>query len=115
MQYKNSGHTFAEVHEALGREGVMSGKRRSKKKGSWRIIVPKAARLKEMAENHPGWHLREFAAEFGVRLLAIDKRCEAFGVTRKKTFAYSEKSEDKKKYAKSAKCFYYARAVTRVD
>jgi transposase len=43
-------------------------------------------RLKETAEKHPGWHLREFAAEFGVRLQAIDKRFKSFGVARKKKF-----------------------------
>jgi predicted transcriptional regulator len=43
-------------------------------------------RLKETAEKHPGWHLREFAAEFGVCLQAIDKRYKSLGVARKKNF-----------------------------
>jgi hypothetical protein len=37
-----------------------------------------------MAEKHPGWYLREFAAEFGVCLQAIDKRFKALGITCKK-------------------------------
>jgi transposase len=41
-------------------------------------------KLKEMAEKHPDWYLREFAAEFGVCLQAIDKRFKAPGITRKK-------------------------------
>jgi predicted transcriptional regulator len=37
-----------------------------------------------MAEKHPDWPLREFAAEFGVCLQAIDKRFKAPGIARKK-------------------------------
>jgi transposase len=41
-------------------------------------------KLRELAEKHPDWYLREFAAEFGVCLQAIDKRLKALGITRKK-------------------------------
>jgi hypothetical protein len=46
IQYKDSGHTFAEVYESFGREVIMCGKRNSKKKGRQGIIIPKAARGK---------------------------------------------------------------------
>jgi predicted transcriptional regulator len=48
-----------------------------------------------MAEKHPDWYLREFAAEFGVCLQAIDKRFKAFGVTRKKKLSHIPKSPRK--------------------
>jgi hypothetical protein len=46
-----------------------------------------------LLEEHPDWYLREFAEKFNVCLQAIHKMFEKFGVTRKKTFTCSEKSE----------------------
>jgi hypothetical protein len=46
-----------------------------------------------LLEEHPDWYLREFAEKFTVCPQAIHKTFEKLGVTRKKTFTYSEKSE----------------------
>jgi hypothetical protein len=46
------------------------------------------------AKKHPDWYLREFATEFGGCLQATGKRFKALGITRKKTFTCSEKSEE---------------------
>ena len=91
--YKDSGHTFAEVYEAFGvrSRSYYVWKTELEEKGNTENHYPKSRkgkidpeRLKKMAEKHPDWYLREFAAEFGVCLQAIDKRFKAFGITRKK-------------------------------
>ena len=106
IQYKDSGHTFAEVHEAFGvrPQCYYEWKAELEEKGECGTHYPKShkgkidpERLKDLAEKHPDWYLREFAAELGVCLQAIAQRFEALGITRKKkTFTYSEKSEVKR-------------------
>ena len=95
VQYKDSVHTFAEVYEAFGvrPRSYYVWKAELEKSGKLENHYPKSRkgkiepeRLKEMVENHPDWYLREFAAELGVCLQAIDKRFKALGITRKKNF-----------------------------
>jgi transposase len=93
IQYKDTGHTFAQTQEAFGvRPGsYYAWKAELEETGKFENHYPEnrkgkidSEKLKEMAEKHPDWYLREFAAEFGVCLQAIDKRLKAPGITRKK-------------------------------
>ncbi|MDR0558007.1 MAG: transposase [Treponema sp.] len=93
IQYKDSGHTFAGVYEAFGvrPQSYYVWKAELEEKGKLENHYPKSRKgkidpekLKETAEKHPDWHLREFAAEFGVCFQALDKRFRALGVARKK-------------------------------
>jgi transposase len=93
INYKDEGHTFAEVHEAFGvnSRSYYVWKKELEEKGKFENGYPKSRpgkinpeKLRELAEKHPDWYLREFAAEFGVCLQAINKRFKALGITRKK-------------------------------
>jgi transposase len=95
ISYKDEGHTFAEVHEAFGvnSRSYYSWKAEPEEKGKFGNHYPASRpgkinpeKLRELAENHPDRYLRESAAEFGVRLQAIDKRVKALGIPRKKNF-----------------------------
>jgi len=106
IRYRDAGHTFKEVKEAFGvdRKRYWVWKEQLAKHGKFVTNYPKThagkidvARLMELYEAHPDWYLREFAAEFGVCLQAIQQKFIALGVNRKKkTFLYSEKSEEKR-------------------
>jgi hypothetical protein len=52
------------------------------------------AELLRLLDEHPDWYLREFAEVFGIWRRSVHKMFVKPGVTRKKTFAYSEKSEE---------------------
>jgi hypothetical protein len=92
IEYKNFSHTFAQVYAAFGvtlRSCYIWGAE-FEEKGKIENRYPKTRkgktdteRLKELAEKHPGWYLREFTEELGI--------------TRKKTFTYSGKSEERRK------------------
>jgi transposase len=93
INYKDEGHTFAEVHQAFGvnSRSYYDWKAELEEKGKFENHYPKShpgkidlEKLRELAEKHPDWYLREFAAEFGVCLQAIDKRFKVLGITRKK-------------------------------
>jgi transposase len=105
IQYKDSGHTFAQVYEAFGvsPRSYYVWKAGFEEKGKTGTRYPKSRkgkiypeRLKETVENHHDRYLRGFAAEFGVCLQAIHKMFKKPGINRKKTFSYSEKSEEKR-------------------
>jgi hypothetical protein len=49
-----------------------------------------------LSNSMPRWYLKEFAQVFGVRGQSVQKMSVKLGVTRKKTFTYSEKSEEKR-------------------
>jgi predicted DNA-binding protein YlxM (UPF0122 family) len=49
-----------------------------------------------LLEEHPDWYLREFAEQFNVWPQAIHKMFKRLGITYKKTFTYSEKSEEER-------------------
>jgi transposase len=93
IQYKDSGHTFAQIYEAFGvrPRSYYVWKAEFEKKGKFENRYPKnrpgktdSKKLRELAEKHPDWYLREFAAELGVCFQAIDKKFKALGITRKK-------------------------------
>jgi transposase len=105
INYKDSGHTFAEVREAFGvnSRSYYTWKKEFEGNGKFENRYPKTRkgkidleRLREMAGNHPDRYLREFAAEFGVCLQAIDQRFKVLGITRKKKLLLIPKRARKK-------------------
>ena len=105
IQYKDSGHTFAEVYEAFGvrPQSYYEWKAELEEKGECGAHYPKShkgkvdpKRLKDLAEKHPDWYLREFAAELGVCLQAIAQRFKALGITRKKRLLLIPKKAKRK-------------------
>jgi transposase len=104
INYKDSGHTFTEVHEAFGvnSRSYYDWKAELEKKGKFENRYPKSRpgkidteKLRELAKKHPDWPLREFAAEFGVCLQATAKRFKALGSTRKKKLSRIRKKAKK--------------------
>jgi transposase len=104
IQYKDTGHTFAQTQEAFGvRPGsYYAWKAELEETGKFENHYPQnrkgkidSEKLKELAEKHPDLPLREFAAEFCVRLQAIGKRFKAPGITRKKNFHIFRKKRGK--------------------
>jgi transposase len=105
IKYKDSGHTFAQVKEVFGvvSRSYYTWKAELDEKGKFEKHYPKTRagkidpeKLKELAEKHPDWHLREFAAEFGVCFQAIDKRFKSLGITRKKKLLLVPKKQSVK-------------------
>jgi transposase len=95
IKYKDSGHTFAQVREAfgVGSRSYYVWKKELEETGKFEKHYPKSRpvnidpeKLRELAEKHPDWYPREFAAEFGVCFQAIDKRFKTLGITYKKNF-----------------------------
>jgi transposase len=93
IHYKDSGHTFTEVYEAFGvsPRSYYDWKGELEEKGKFENHYPKVRegkidpqRLKELAEKHTDWYLREYAEVFGVCLQAIHKMFKKLGITRKK-------------------------------
>jgi transposase len=104
IKYKDSGHTFAQTNEAFGvsSRSYYDWKAELEEKGNFGNHYPASRpgkidpeKLRELAEKHPDWYLREFAAEFGVCLQAIDKRLKAPGITRKKNVHVFRKKRGK--------------------
>jgi transposase len=102
IEYKDAGHTFKEVEEAFGVDSkrYYSWKKQFEETGSLESKTLKERNRKinkgellRLLDEHPDWYLREFAAEFNVCLAAIYKMFKKLGVSRKKTFTDSEKSE----------------------
>jgi transposase len=110
IKYKDAGHTFKEVNEAFGADSkrYYSWKKQLEQTGSLEYRSPKERRgkinkseLLSLLEEHPDWYLREFAEKLNVCRQAVQKMFKKLGVTRKKTFTYSEKSEkDREEYLK---------------
>ncbi|MDR0409418.1 MAG: transposase [Spirochaetaceae bacterium] len=82
IEYKDAGHTFKEVYEAFG---VDSKRYYSKNE------------LLHLLEEHPDWYLRKFAEKFNVCMQSVHKMFRKLGVTRKKTFTYSENQKKNEK------------------
>jgi transposase len=104
IKYKEVGHTFKEVHEAFG---VDAGRYYSRKKlfagtGSLKCRLPSernrkiSKELRRLADEHPGWYLKEFAEKLNVCFQAVQQMFKKLGITRKKTFTCSGKSEEKR-------------------
>ncbi|MDR0378253.1 MAG: transposase [Spirochaetaceae bacterium] len=94
IEYKDSGHTFAQVHEAFGvtPRSYYTWKAELKETGKFENRYPKTRkgktdteRLKKLAEEHPDWYLRQFAEELGVCFQAVHKMFKKLDITRKKT------------------------------
>jgi transposase len=105
IEYRDSGHTFKEVYEASGVDSkrYYCWKKQLDETGSVKFHAPKErdrkidkAELTRLPDEHPDWYLREFAEVFGVWRRSVQKMFVKPGVTRKKTFTYSEKSAEKR-------------------
>jgi transposase len=104
IRYKDSGHTFAQVHEAFGVDSkrYYVWKKQLAENGKFENHYPAThpgridpEKLKELVDEHPDWFLREFAEVFGVSTQAVQKRFVSLKITRKKkTFTYTERSEE---------------------
>jgi len=111
IQYRDAGHTFKEVHEAFGVDckRYYVWKQQLAEHGKFVTNYPKThpgkidtKRLLALREANPDWFLRQYAEEFGVCPQAVHQKFIALGLShKKKTFAYSERSEEKRaKYLK---------------
>jgi len=95
LSYMDEGHSYRETAEVfkvstttlqkwksqLNETGTLAPKER---KGTWRKIDPDKLR-KFVAEN-PDAYQHEIAAEFGVRLYAIQRALKRLKITRKKNY-----------------------------
>ncbi|MDR1229952.1 MAG: transposase [Spirochaetaceae bacterium] len=106
INYKDEGHTFAEVREVFGvsSRSYYSWKAELEEKGKFENHYPKSRpgkvdpeKLKELEEKHPDWCLREFAAEFDVCIETIAERFKSLGITHKKNVRRSEKARKNRK------------------
>jgi transposase len=106
IAYKDAGHTFAEVYEAFGvnPRRYYSRKKKFEETGSLEYKPVKErdgktdkVKPRELAEKHPDRYLKAFAEQCNVCPQAVHIMFVEIGITRKKTFAYSEKSEEKRK------------------
>ena len=93
MEYLREGHTYKETAEVfkvsvttlqewknrLKETGMLAP---AKRKETWRKIDPD--KLREYVAQHPDAYQHEIAAEFGVRLYAIQNALKRLGITRKK-------------------------------
>jgi transposase len=93
IEYKDSGHTFAQVYEAFGirPRSYYTWKTELKEKGKFENHYPKTRkgktdteRLRELAGKHPDWYLREFAEELGVCHQAVHRMLKKLGIIRNK-------------------------------
>ena len=95
IKYKDSGHTFKEVYEALGADSqrYYFWKKQLNETGSVKYRAPAERKRKtdktellRLTGEHPDWYLREFAEAFGVWPQSIQKAFSKPGITRKKNF-----------------------------
>ena len=110
IEYKDAGHTFAEVYEAfkVDSKSYYSWKKQLEETGYLESKSPKErdrkinkSELLRLLEEHPDRYLKEFAERFNVCPSAVYNMFEKLGVTRKKTFTCSEKSEkDREEFLK---------------
>jgi transposase len=104
IEYKEAGHTFKEVYEAFG---VDSGRYYSWKKllaetGSLKFQLPSERsrkiskeELRRLADEHPGWYLKEFAKELNVCFQAVQQMFKKLRITRKKKHLPAPASQKK--------------------
>jgi transposase len=113
IEYKDTGHTFKEVYEIFGVDSkrYYSWKKQLEQTGSLKYQAPKERNRKidrkelmRLLEEHPDWYLREFVEQFNVWPQAIHKMFKRLGVTYKKTFTYSEKSEEEREAFFTSNC-----------
>jgi transposase len=105
IKFKDGGHTFAQTHEVFGvhPQSYYRWKEALNENEVLKNHYPKThkgkidpVRLLQLLDEHPDWYLEQCAAEFGACHQAVQKRVAALRVTRKKTFTYSGKSEEKR-------------------
>jgi transposase len=105
IEYKDAGHTFKEVYEAFGADAgrYYSWKKLFTETGSLKSRLPSERNrkinkeeLRRLVDEHPGWYLREFAKKLNVCFQAVHQMFKKLGITSKKTFTYSGKSEEKR-------------------
>jgi transposase len=100
IEYKDSGHTINQVYEAFGvrPRSYYTWKAELNEKGKFENRYPKTRkgkidteRLRELAEKHPDWPLKEFAEELGVCFQAVHKMFKKLGISRKEKLLHIQK------------------------
>ena len=100
LEYMSAGHTYRETaavfkvsifalqewKNRLNETGTLAP---IKRKQTWRKIEPD--KLRKYVEENPDAYQYEIAAEFGVRLYAIQNAFKRLGITRKKNYNISGK------------------------
>jgi transposase len=108
VEYKDNGHTFEQLEETFGISSYAYYKWRRNKEISGFYVLPKEGKatrrrkvdpdeLLKIVEAKPDLFLKEIAKEFNCSAVAIHKRLKKMKITRKKTFTYSEESEEKRR------------------
>jgi transposase len=107
VEYKDSGHTFKQLKETFGITSSTYYTWRKNKEISGFYVLPKTGKarrkrkidpdeLRKAVEKKPDSFLKELAEKFNCSAVAIHNRLKQMKITYKKTFTYSEKSEEKR-------------------
>jgi transposase len=124
LAYKKNGDTFKELYEAfkitartyyqwVELEQSTGGLAYSTSPGRPREISREA--LRHAVEAQPDLYLREYAAALGCSISAVDQTFKEERMTLKKTFTYSESSEEKREHFRADSAGIPAEAWVYLD